>query len=76
MPYIQPAKDLYLGPFTNSPAALVAEFLLYTPHQPSDLMLIKLIVPPVGWRQPQLNKPVAAKVMQVKGQFPPKELEN
>jgi hypothetical protein len=39
-------------------------------------MLIKLIVPPVGWRQPQSNKPVAAKVMQVTGQFPPKVFEN
>jgi len=55
VPSIQPAKDLDLWPFTTSPAALVAKFLLYTPHQPSDLMLIKLIMPPIWWRQSEAS---------------------
>ena len=76
VPYIQPAKDLDPWPFTTSPAAFVAEFLLYTPRQPLDLMLIKLIMPPIRWRQSEARKPVAAIVVQVTGQFSPKVFEN
>jgi hypothetical protein len=40
-------------------------------------MLIKLIVPSIGgWQLKATRKPVAAKVMQVAGQFPPKVFEN
>ena len=38
-------EDLNFGPVTTAPAASVAKSLLYAPHQPSDLVLMKLIVP-------------------------------
>jgi len=76
VPNVQAAEDLNLWPFTTASSASKARSLHHAPHKPSDLMLIQLVVPPILWRQPQANKPVAAKVMQVTGQFPPKVLEN
>ena len=77
VPNIQAAEDLNLWPFmTAASSASEARSLQHAPHQPSDLMLIQLIVPPVRWMQTHSCKSVAAKVKQVTGQFPPKELEN
>ena len=68
--YIQAAEDLYLRPVMTTSTASEARSLLKAPHQSSDVMLIKLIVPPVRWRQSKAEtKPVAAKIVQVTGQF-------
>jgi len=75
VPDIQAAEDLNLGPFMA--ATFGARPLLHAPHQPSDVMCVKLIVPPVCGRQlDPTMKPVAAKVVQVAGDFPPKVFEN
>ncbi len=77
VPNIQAAKDLNLGPIEAPSAALRGRSLQHAPHQPPDLMLIKLIVPPIRWGQLEAaRKPVAAKVMQVTGQFSPEVFEN
>ena len=75
MPDVQPAENLNLGSVTTAPA-MVANSLLHASHQPSDVMLIKLIMPPIRWRQPEANKPVATEVMQVTGQFLSNIFEN
>ena len=50
---IKPAEDLNLRPVAASSTALwAASQPLHTPHQPSNLTLIKLIVFPVRYRQP------------------------
>jgi len=73
VPNVQAAEDLNLWPFTATSTTLRARPLQHAPHQPSDLMLIKLIMPPIRWRQLEATrKPMAAKVMQVTGQFSPK----
>ena len=79
VPNIQAAKDLNLGPI-EAPSAFLRGRLMqpeHAPHQPPDLMLIKLIVPPIRWGQLETaRKPVAAKVMQVTGQFSLKVFEH
>jgi len=68
VPNIQAAKDLNFGPIEAPSAALRDRSLQHAQHQPPDLMLIKLIVPPIRWGQLETaRKPVAAKVMQVTG---------
>ena len=77
VPNVQAAEDLNLWPFTAASTAFWARPLQHAPHQPSNLMLIKLIVPSIGgWQLKAMRKPVAAKVLQVAGQFPPKVFEN
>jgi len=77
VPNVQAAEDLNLWPFAAASTAFRARPLQHAPHQPSDLMLIKLIVPSIWWGQLEATrKPVMAKVMQVTGQFPPKVFEN
>jgi hypothetical protein len=77
VPNIEATKDLNLRPFTAASTAFRARSLQHAPHQPSNLMLIKLIVPPIRWGQLEAaRKPVAAKVMQVTGQFSPEVFEN
>ena len=51
VPDIKAAEDLDFGPVTTT-ASVVADSLLHAPHQPSDLMPRKLIVPSVWRRQP------------------------
>jgi hypothetical protein len=77
VPNIKAAKDLNLRPFTAASSASEARSLQHAPHQPSNLMLIKLIVPPIWWGQLEASrKPMAAKVMQVTGQSPSQVFEN
>ena len=78
VPDIQAAEDLNLGPVKAASGAQEAARSLHNaPHQPSNLMPMQLIVPPVCGRQlDPTTKPVAAKVVQVTGNFPPKVFEN
>jgi len=77
VPDIQAAEDLNLGPVKAASATLRTRTLLHAPHQPPDVVFIKLIVPPVCRRQLDLTtKPVAAKVMQVTGNFLAKVFQN
>jgi hypothetical protein len=76
VPNIKTAENMNLGPFMTTSAALNARSLLHAPHQPPDMMLVKLIMPPVRWRQPEATKPVAAIVMQVMGHFPSQKFQN
>jgi hypothetical protein len=55
MPNVQTAEDLNLWPIETASAAFGAGSLQHAPHQPSDLMLIKLVMPPVCGRQPELR---------------------
>ena len=74
---VKAAEDLNLRPFATAPAALGTRTLLHAPHQPPNLTFKELIVPSVGYRQPEPSKPVGtAKVVQEVGQFGPKVLEN
>ena len=63
LPNIQAAEDLYLRPVAASAAAIVSGSLLRAPHQPSDLIPIKLIVPPIWCRQPEASESAAVIVM-------------
>ena len=78
VPDIQAAEDLNLRPFkTASGAQEAARSPHNAPHQPSNLMPMKLIVPPVCGRQlDPTTKPVAVKVVQVTRNFAPKIFEN
>ena len=78
VPDIQAAVDLNLRPFkTASSAQEAARSPHNAPHQPSNLMPMKLIVPPVCGRQlDPTTKPVAVKVVQVTRNFAPKIFEN
>ena len=77
VPNVKAAEDLNLRPLATAPAALGTRTLLHAPHQPPNLTFGELIVPSVGYRQPEPIKPVAtAKVVQEVGQFGPKVLEN
>jgi hypothetical protein len=69
VPDIKAAEDLNLGPITTSATLMVAHSPLHPPHQPSDLTLTKLIVPPILRRKPKASKPVAAIVVQVMRDF-------
>ncbi len=61
----------------NAAAALGTRTLLHAPHQPQNLTFGQLIVPSVGYRQPEPIKPIGmAKIVQEAGQFGPKVLEN
>ena len=75
MPNVQAAEDLCLRPLSASAAAIVSSSLLHAPHQPSDLVLIELIVLPIC-RPPEANGPVAAIVMQVTARFLPEVFQN
>ena len=77
MPYVQTVEDLNLWPCMTAPSASEARSLQHAPHQPPNLTFKELIVPSVGYRQPEPSKPVGtAKVVQKVGQFGPKVLEN
>ena len=77
VPDVEAAEDLNLRPLATAPAALGTCTLLHSPHKPPNLTFGQLIVPSVGYRQPEPSKPVgAAKVVQEVGQFRPKVLEN
>ncbi len=77
VPNVKAAEDLNLRPLATAPAALGTRTLLHAPHQPPNLTFKELIVPSVGYRQPEPSKPVGtAKVVQEIGQFGPKVLEN
>ena len=77
VPDVKAAEDLNLRPLATTPAALGTSTLLHAPHQQPNLTFGELIVPSVGYRQPEPSKPVrAAKVVQKVGQFGPKVLEN
>ena len=75
MPDIKAAEDLDFGPFrfTARPgaAALVALSPLHAPHQPSDMTPTELIMLSIRRREPKARKPVAAKVVQIMGDFIP-----
>ena len=75
MPNVQAAEDLCLRPLSASAAAIVSSSLLHAPHQPSDLVLIELIMLPIC-RPPEANGPVAAIVMQVTARFLPEVFQN
>ncbi len=67
------AEDLNLRPIDTTPAALGTHTLLHAPHKQPNLTCGELIVPSVGYRQPEPTKPVGtAKVIQKVGQFGPK----
>ena len=51
VPNIKTAENMNLGPFMTTSAALNARSLLHAPHQPPDMMLVKLVMPSVWWRQ-------------------------
>ena len=77
VPDVKAAEDLNLRPLATTPAALGTSTVLHAPHQLPNLTFGELIVPSVGYRQPEPIKPVgAAKVVQEVGQFGPKVLEN
>jgi hypothetical protein len=77
VPNVKAAEDLNLRPLATAPSALGTRALLHAPHQPPNLTFKELIVPSVGYRQPEPSKPVGtAKVVQEVGQFGPKVLEN
>jgi hypothetical protein len=71
------SRRLKLGPLATASATIVTSTLFHAPHQQPNLTFGELIVPFVGYRQPEPSKPVrAAKVVQKVGQFGPKVLEN
>ena len=77
VPDVKAAEDLNLRPLATTPAALVTSTLLHAPHQQPNLTFGELIMPSVGYRQPEPIKPVgAAKVVQEVSQFGLKVLEN
>ena len=77
VPDVKAAEDLNLRPLATTPAALGTSTVLHAPHQLPNLTFGELIVPSVGYRQPEPIKPFGtAKVVQEVGQFGPKVLEN
>ena len=72
---VHAAEDLYLKPVSTSPST-VADSLLHAPNQPSNVMLMKLIMLAIRCRQPEANELVATMVVQVTGQFLLKVLQN
>ncbi len=72
VPNVEAAEDLNLTPLATFLAAPGTSTLLHTPHRPQNMTVGKLIVPSVGYRQPEAKKPVIpAKVIQEAGQFCP-----
>ena len=77
VPDVKAAEDLNLRPLATTPAALGTRALLHAPHQQPNLTFGELIVPSVGYRQPEPIKPAGtAEIVQEVGQFGPKVLEN
>ena len=77
VPDVKAAEDLNLRPLATAPTALGTSTVLHAPHQQPNLTFGELIMPSVGYRQPEPIKPVgAAKVVQEVSQFGPKILEN
>jgi hypothetical protein len=77
VPDVKAAEDLNLRPLVTASATPKPHTLLHAPHQPPNLTFEELIVPAVGYRQPEPIKPVCtAKVVQKVGQFGLKVLEN
>ena len=68
---IKEAQDLDLWPVIATTATSVANAMLHTPHQPSDITAIELIVPSIRWGKPEAAKPLPAKIVQVIGYFLP-----
>ncbi len=58
VPDVKAAEDLNLRPLPTAAAALETSTLLHAPHQPPNLTFGELIVPSVGYRQPEPIKPV------------------
>ncbi len=74
---VKAAEDLNFRPLATAPAVLGSRTLLHAPHQPPNLTFGELIVPSVGYRQPEPIKPVGTvEVIQEVGKFGPKVLEN
>jgi hypothetical protein len=77
VPNVKAAEDLNLRQLATAAAALGTHTLLHAPHQPPNLTFGELIVPSVGYRQPEPNKPIGtAEIIQEVGQFGLKVLEN
>ena len=77
VPDVKAAEDLNLRPLATTPAALGTITVLHAPHQLPNLTFGELIVPSVGYRQPEPIKPAGtAEIVQEVGQFGPKVLEN
>ena len=77
VPDVKAAEDLNLRPLATASAAPETSTLLHAPHQQLNLTFGELIVPSVGYRQPEPIKLVGtAKIVQEVGQFGPKVLEN
>ena len=77
MPDVKAAEDLNLWPLATAPAALETLTLLHAPHQQPNLTFGELIMPSVGYRQPEPIKPVGtAEIVQEVGQVCPEVLEN
>ncbi len=75
MPDVKAAEDLNLVPLATAQAAPKSHTLFASSD--ANLTFGELIVPSVGYRQPQPTKPVGtAKVVKKVGQFGPKVLEN
>jgi hypothetical protein len=47
---VHAAEDLNFRPVATAASTIVAKSLLHAPHQPSDVMLIKLIMLPIWYR--------------------------
>ena len=77
VPDVKAAEDLNLRPLATTPAALGIRAMLHAPHQQPNLTFGELIVPSIGYRQPEPIKPAGtAEIVQEVGQFGPKVLEN
>ena len=71
VPDVKAAEDLNLRPLATTPAAVGTSTLLHAPHQQPNLTFGELIVPSVGYRQPEPIKPFGtAKVVQESGSWP------
>ncbi len=53
MTNIKAAEDLNLRPLATAPAVPKTSTLLHAPHQPSNLTFGELVVPSIGYRQPE-----------------------
>ena len=66
-----------LRPLATAPAAPETLTLLHAPHQQPNLTFGELIMPSVGYRQPEPIKAAGTgEIVQEVGQFGPKVLEN
>ena len=69
VPDVKAAEDLNLRPLATAPAALGTSTVLHAPHQLPNLTFGELIVPSVGYRQPEPIKPVRAANFNVRKSF-------